>query len=300
MRKIVWVFILALVLMVAGCAPGFAPNATRTITPPKPPATVNASEIEFGIYPVAYTVGDSRNPYVKGATVELQFTCYNDLDYDSPARIVIKDPSSLALKRNTGYVSWTGAHIYCEVVGDTIVPANGNKEITIRIYVPENENSVPAKWMFYVAYQSEGHRWGNYTITGWNNFVFTPYGFTSTVTDSKQIFEWITWGNSPEVMLRASYDMPPQSITDGTLVYTGYGEQIIRKWDKGDGTILDRQYTQFYIEDDTQLPYDGGEKIFYRAWQKHLVRGDWDGTWDTLNQSIVVPEVQAKVIVNMQ
>lgn len=283
--------------LVAGCTPKNSVEYTKTATLSEDSPSIKESDIEFGMYPAVYEV----NNYKVGKLVDLKYTLYNDLDYSTLATVSIYLPSITALNKNPEYKGWGLASAYCNVVDeDLTIPANGKKDITVSIYVPDDETP-PDKWMFYVAYQSEGHKWGRYVITDNKNFVFLPHCFSCDITDNEQKMSWLTWGNSPEIMVRAKYDLPPENINDGNLIYQGIGTQVIKKWQDPDtGKILDRQYTSFDITDNKILTWNGGDKLFYRAWQKNIVNGKWDNTWNLIGQSLVIPEVQAKVLVNMK
>jgi hypothetical protein len=291
---------LCLVLLSTSCGGGFKVGETRIITAVLPTTFTNAG-VEFGIYPGIYTVGNFFNPYVKGATIELGYTIFSDLDFPSSARIFVYHPSTNALESNKGYSDLANLSDYCMVVDDgQYIPAHGSKTTTIRVFIPEGTPDIASKWIFYVGYQLDGHRWGNYTTTQAGNFVFTPGDFNCIMTDFVQQMTWLTWGNSPLLMVRMSYDTPPATIADGEQVYLGNGEQVIRPWlDPESGQILQRQYSLFNINMTEHLSASGGDKLFYRAWQQHMVNGQWDGTWDAIGQSLVIPEVQAKVLINM-
>jgi hypothetical protein len=285
---------LVAVLLMSGCGSGFVVGQTKTVGPTIPAKSFTAPD--FAIYPAAYTV----TGFIQGATLEMKFTVYNDLDFPSPADVTIALPSYSSLQGNKGFQSWEQAPIYAQVIGGGVdIPAKGSLDVTVRVYVPEAEANMPDKWMFFVEYQSEGHYWGTYWMTAGNNFVFYPGVFSPVITDKAQIFTWITWGNNPLVMVRRGYDSPPQTISDGVLVYEGAGVQIIQPWqDPASGDILQRQYTKYLISDSQELQPGGNEKVFYRAWQQHLERGVWDGTWDAISQTIFIPDVQAKVLVS--
>lgn len=287
-----WLMLLASCLLwlvpIAGCVEqgeGFTTKAS-VVQP--------TGDIEFGIYPAKYEI----RGYDKGGTVDLPFTLYNDLLYSTVAEVYVVLPTEQQLAKNPGYKLWPDIQLYCSIVeADLVIPADGSKVITLRLHIPA-DIEMPSKFFFYVAYRSEGQKWGSYGVTLRNNFVFYPYCFQPAVTDETQSFTWLTWGNNPEVMVRSSYDKPPESITEGLLVYQGMGEQVIRKWeDPETGKVLDRQYTLYSITDNQTLSFSGGEKLFYRAWQKHLVKGEWDGTWDVIGQSMIVAGVNAKVVV---
>lgn len=299
--KAVLAIICLLMILVAGCGQEFVAGQTRTIAPPPLPSTMVGGDVEFAMFPGVYTVGNNlSSPYIKGATVDLKYLLFNDLDFPSPATITIKNASTASTKRNTGYVNWISSPLYCTAADNEFdIPAHGSKEITIRIYVPEGI-SCPSKWIFYVSYISEGHKWGSYVSTTQNNFVFYPGMFQPNITDTAQQLTWLTNGNSAPIKVIAKYDSPPVDINDGRVVYQGLGEQQIRQWqDPKSHLWLDRQYTYFSITDNQKLPSNTGKKLFYRAWQQHTVNGMWDGTWDGLGESTIIPEVMAKVLVNM-
>jgi len=282
-----------LTLVITGCASA----STWTANPP-PLSEIEAasnSEMGFGIYPAGYDIDNYRDDY----SVVLKFTVGNDLDYPSMVSIKIKLPLDFQVEKNPGYVRWDKAVDYCQLTAtDLSIPANSDKKFNIRVYIPEGVE-FPDKWMFYVAYQLEGNKWGRYVVTSQGNFVFIPSSFECSISDSHQEMVWLTWGNSPELMVRAAYGSPPETIGDGELLYQGYGQQVIRDWLNPDsGKVLDRQYTLYTISDNKLLPLGGGTTLFYRAWQAHRVNGVWDGTWDMVGQSMVVPEVWAKVLVS--
>ena len=282
------------IMLVSGCGATMKVGETLTITPAVPPTSVASPN--FAIYPAVYRV----TGFVQGATLNLVYTMYNDLDFPSPANVVISLPSYISLQSNKDFLSWDRTTAYCQVVADNSpIPAKSSKAITIKVFVPADDTTCPSNWIFYVAYQSEGHKWGAYQETSNGNFVFYPGGFDCHVTDTSQIISWLTWGNSSELMVRRSYDNPPQTVNDGDSVYQGFGSQIILKWlNPETDQVLDRQYTQFNISDTQKLQASGGSNVFYRAWIKHLEYGVWDGTWDAIGQSVVIPEVQAKVLIS--
>lgn len=289
--------ICTLALMVTGCSV-FSAKTTKTANPP-PLSEVEAntqSKMSFGIYPAGYDVENYKDGL---DTVDLKFTVGSDLAYPSTASIFIKLPLQVQLNKNPGFEGWADTALYCQLLDtDLTVPANSEREFTLRIQVPEGVRS-PLNWLFYVAYQLDGHKWGSYQVTSRGNFVFTPYCFECSISDSHQDMVWLTWGNSPQLMVRAAYGNPPETPEEGELVYQGRGEQVIRDWtDPNTGKVLDRQYTLYTISDNRLLPIGGGTTLFYRAWQEHLVNGVPDGTWDIIGQSMVIPEVNAKVTVS--
>lgn len=285
-------------LLAAGCDKEFAVTAEiedvdRAMT--KQGNEVNIPDSGLGIVPAIYTIDNFRNDF----TVDLEYRIYNELDYASRANVEILLPNETQLRKNPDYVSWSPASVYCTVVEpDLVVTGGGNKDITIRIYVPP-EVEMPDKWMFWVGYYLEGHTWGNYVTTLNGNFVFVPSTFEVDITDTEQVMSWLTWGNSPDIMVRASYGEPALSIEDGVLVYQGGGEQVIHDWwyDK-EQKYLKRQYTQFTVRDNRLLSYGGGEKLFYTVWQKYIENGEWNGKWRAIGQNLYIPQVSAKVVVN--
>lgn len=298
MNKYKVLVLLAICLLV--CLPSVGCNSNRegytaTASVKQPSGEVNGQTVEFGMYPAVYTIAG----YQTGATVEMPFTLYNDLPYSTVASVYVVLPIEQQLAKNKGYVAWGDVTAYCQVVdADLTVPANGSKTVMVRLYVPNEVSNMPDKYMFYIAYRSKGHLWGSYAMTQGNNFVFYPYCFEANISDTSQQFTWLTWGNNPRVIIRANYGTPPDSPSNGELIYEGYGEQVIRKWtDPDTGKVLDRQYTLYTISDNKYMSWGSGEKIFYKAWQEHLVKGVWDGTWDAIGQSMVVPGVDAKVLV---
>jgi hypothetical protein len=299
--KVILAALCLLMVLVGGCGTEFVVGQTRTIAPPPLPRTMTGAEVEFAMFPAVYTVGNNLgSPYVKGATVDLKYIVFNDLDFPSPATLSIKNASTASTKRNAGYVNWQESATYCLVADNTFdIPAHGSREVTIRINVPEGV-TCPAKWIFYVSYVSEGHKWGSYVTTPQSNYVFYPGMFQANVTDISQQLAWTTSGNSATIRVISKYGSPPTSMDDGKLVYQGLGEQQIKKWqDPKSGLWLDRQYTYFSVTDNQRLPTLSGTKLFYRAWQQHTVNSVWDGTWDVLGQSTIIPEVMAKVLINM-
>lgn len=298
MKARILAFLSLFITLFAGCGGGFKPGETKLIDVP-PPVIKEGSSIEFGIYPAAYTIGNELYPFVNGATAELKFRLYNNLDYASPCNITIQQPSLVAVARNKGYVAWADVTKYCGAVGNVIVPPHSYAEEIIRITIPEGV-SHPKQWMFYVTYQSEGHRWGDYTQTDSKNYVFTPPGFDCNITDVSQQFSYLTWGNSPKLIVRKQYGVPPSSITSGDPVFEDFGKQVRYPWvDPNSGKTLERQYTNYQFTTNEILPSYGGVNLFYKAWIQHMVNGIWDGTWDAIGQSVMIPEVQAKVLVNM-
>ena len=296
------VIVLALALSLTGCSNWI--GGEKTVTGNVPPLEeLGVSEEKasgaFSICP-GYTV----EHYVPGKdTVELTFTVSSNLPFSSEAIIRFVQPLDFQLDKNPGYYRWGTFTRYCYILNDDLlVPAYGTKDITIRLQVPDylpEEIEMPSKFMFFVAYQLSGHRWGSYTMTPKGNFVFYPSCLDTDIVDNLQHFEWLTWGNAPEIIVRAQYNTPPTDIDEGYLVYQGTGEQVIREWYYPEGDkILDRQYTLFSIYDNQAMPAEGSNKLFYRMWQKHLKDNVWDGTWDLKGQSLVVPEVQVKVLVS--
>lgn len=297
------------VVMTGGCATG---NNTSVIQPPAAPLNTEVGKpiptdseglyVGTAIYPARYEVGNPLG-YTKGLTLDLTFEVYNGLPYSVPANLNILAPSASTMAKRPGFVIWDKTPFYVSIVDDgSYIPAYGKKEVIVRILVPEDEPYNPAKWVFHLSYLNVGQLWGDSVLTAEGNRIFYPGGFnTSGLTDTSQELTYIANGNSPRLMVRASYDAPPETTTDGELVYLGLGEQIIRKWDKGDGTILDRQYTLFTIEDYEQLTPYGTDKLFYRAWiERRDNNGNSTGEWDELGRTLTVAQVMAEVQVNMK
>lgn len=293
---------------------GFA-GKTLVITPPKPNTTPPLQEgitqvadvgkgayVGTGIYPAGYQIGDP-SPYVKGYTLDMEFEIYNGLPYPSPATLTIIEPSPTTMRKRDGFTYWDETPIYVNVVDDgEIMPAYGSKKVIVRLYVPA-EIDPPSKWIYWINYLNEGQLWGIYKQTLNNNFIFYPPSFeVGTMGDSWQELSLLTWGNSPRIMMRSKYGSPPETISDGDVVFLGLGEQVIRKWlDPDSGKILDRQYSLYSIVDNQQLSNDGGDLLFYRAWVEHRgVDGQPDGTWDAMGQNLYVERVNAEVQITMR
>ena len=290
--------LLSLPLLAAGCNSDFAVTAEiedvdRQLT--MQGKEVNIPDTGLGIIPAIYTIDNFVNDY----TVDLEYRIYNELDYASVANIEVWLPNSTQLRKNPEYELWAPATVYCKVVEpDLMVSGDGNKDITIRVYVPPDVE-MPDKWLFWVGYSLEGHKWGDYVTTLNNNFVFVPSNFEVDITDTSQKMTWLTWGNSPEIIVRATYGEPAQTIDDGILVYQGVGEQIIQDWWYAkENKYINRQYTKFDIEDTSLLPFSGGEKLFYKVWIQYLEGGVWRGKWNPVGQSLYLPVLSAKVVVN--
>lgn len=299
-KLLVLVSVLILVLIVPSCK---YIGAERTVTGTAPPLEQLGTSEEkaygsFCIYP-----GYNVDAFIVGkSTAYMTFTVGSDLRYDSIAEIRLVQPLDSQLAKNEGCVRWDNFTDYCTIIMEAdnalVVPALGTKEITLKLQVPEGVD-MPDKWMFYVAYKLAGHEYGNYQITSNSNIVFFPSYFASDITDNYQKFTWITWGNFPKVIVRAKVGSPITNMNDGELVYEGTGEQIIQQWFwEDEGKWLDRQYTKFTILDNELLSYFGGDKLFYAVWYQRIINNTWQGEWNRLDESKVIPEVQQKVIVS--
>jgi len=280
------------------------PVITTSISSQASTATAQANKgayIGTGIYPARYEVGNPSG-YIKELTIDMEFQIYNGLPYPSPIKLYLAQPSASTMKKRIGFVYWGDTAGCVSIIDDgQYIPAYGSKTVTVRLYVPK-EMTPPSRWIFQVAYMNTGQLWGVYRQTVGDNFVFYPACFTvEQLGDQWQEMSYLTWGNSPRLMIRASYGAPPETISDGRLVYLGLGEQVIRKWDKGDGTLLDRQYTLFRVTDNQVLGPGSEAMLFYKAWIEHRgPDGNPDGTWDIIGQSVTVAEVRAEVQVTMR
>lgn len=293
------------VALLVGCA---TPPAERTTVatavvqiPDRNPTDgiVSVPNDGIGINPGGFTIINYDRSHV-----ELVFTLYNELDYSSDAIISYKHPMDFQLAKNPGTVRWLEASNYIKTLNDDLtIQGNSIRNVTVELYVPEGVE-MPDEWVFWVAYQLEGFKWGNYQSTSLGNFVFFPSFFDTkdspaTITDTRQAMDLYTWGNSAEMMIRAQYDTPPAGPLEGELIYRGYGEQVFKPWlDPNLNKVLDRQYTLFTINDNKPLSDLGGQKLFYRAWIAHRVNGVEDGTWDPIDQTIFIPSAEAKVLVS--
>lgn len=306
MKKLI-LSVLLCSLLLSSC--GIFGSGTEVVRPPTkelPTYIEDSGEagkyVGTGIYPAKYEIGNP-NGYLRGVTIDLVFELYNGLPFSSPIEVSIPRPSVTTVEKRLekGLVFWEDCNKYVSILGqESGVEAYGSQEVTVRLLVPKDVDT-PEKWFFPVQYCNVGQQWGPYKETTSNNFVFYPSSFELDASDSLQRLKLLTWGNSPRLMVRASYGSPPETINDGRIVYLDTGEQVIRKWDKGDGTLLDRQYTLFDVVDNQQLPLDQETHLFYRAWlENRNPQGEPDGTWSPINQSQFIQKVSAEVQVVMR
>ena len=299
---------LCLIMALTGCS---GVGKTRVAVVPELKATQSAEApaqsnsgvyVGTGIYPARWEIGNPSG-YTKGLTIELEFDIFNGLPYPSPVRLRIEAPPQSTLNKRLGFVVWDKTPEYVNIIDDGLyIPADGSKTITVSLCVPDSENP-PDKWMFLIAYMNTGQLWGSFKQTISNNYIFYPACFTADgLFDARQNMSFLTWGNSPRLMVRAAYDAPPENIDDGRLTYLGLGEQVIRKWlDPDSGKTLDRQYTLFDFTDNQSLSVTGNSMLFYRAWVEHRgIDGLPDGRWDAVGQNMTAAEVKAEVLVTMR
>lgn len=255
--------------------------------------------VGVGIYPSAWEIGNPSK-YYTGLTIDVELKIFNGLPFSSPSLLTIDKPPQSYIDGFEGYEWWDGATEYISIIGASEeLEAHGSESIQAKLLVPKEVKEYPKKWLCWVTYRNEGQLWGNYEEVN-GSFVFFPAAFQSDLSNRTQAFTYLTGGHSPQIIVRAAYNKPPESITDGELVYQGYGEQVRLPWKNEKGNIVERQFTQFDFSTYYELNQNEGTKLFYRAWREHTVWDIPDGTWDKIGENKTIYAATTLLLVTMR